>query len=114
LFQESEWVGDLEAKELRQADGSLRSLSLWERAVRRQLAVAAGEPENHWLHFVHELDMLSQQRLREQKRARRPGSAAPRASDAHATETALDAVNTAQTYADYTRLLTQFMQGDDQ
>lgn len=114
LFQESEWVGDLEAKELRQTDGSLRSLSLWERAVRRQLAVGAGEPENHWLHFVHELDTLSQQRLREQKRARRPSSAAPRASDAHATETALDAMNTPQAYADYTRLLTQFMQGDDQ
>lgn len=113
LFHESEWVGDLEAKELRQADGSLRSLSLWERTVRRHLAVAAGEPEHHWLHFVHELDTLSQQRLREQKRARRPGSAAPPVPDAHATETALTVVNTAQMHTDYTRLLTRFMGGDE-
>jgi putative transposase len=114
LFHESEWVGDLEAKELRQADGSLRSLSLWERALRRQYAQAQGEPENRWLDFVHELDTLSQQRLREQKRARRPASAAPRPPDVQATETALDAANSAQVHTDYTRLLTQFMQGDDQ
>mgnify|MGYP001271705359 CR=1 FL=1 len=114
LFHESDWVGDLEAKELRQADGSLRALSVWEHAVGHQAARAAGAPENHWLSFVHEVETLSQQRLREQKRARRPSSAAPSASDAHTTETALETVNTAQTYADYTRLLTQFMQGDGQ
>ncbi|MBZ0274598.1 MAG: Mu transposase C-terminal domain-containing protein [Anaerolineae bacterium] len=110
LFHDDRWVGDITARPLQQADGSLLPLSLWERDLSRQLAGAAGAADSHWLHFVHELDTLSQQRRREQRQTapatRQP---APRPT-AYQTEAALERADTAALYADYTDLLTQFME----
>lgn len=114
LFHDDQWVGDIAAKPLQQADGSPLSLSLWERDLSRQLAREAGAPDSHWLHFIHELDTLSQQRLREQRQVQRSTRQTPTRPDARQTETALETADSAALYADYTDLLTQFMETTDE
>lgn len=110
LFRDGHWLGDIEAKELRQTDGSVRPLSLWERDWHLKQAREADATHNHWLDFVHEMDTLSQQRYREQKRIQQQLPCPPRAANAQTTETALETNNLAQSYADYTDLLTKFME----
>ena len=113
LFQNGSWITDVAAKELRQPDGSLISLSLWERELARQLAREAGQPDDHWLRFVHEIDTLSQQRLTEKKRARRNTPVAAPQPDVQATETAMHETELTESFQDYTTLLTQFMETEE-
>jgi hypothetical protein len=104
LFREGQWIGDGEAKELRQPDGSVRSLSLAERQLGKQVARAAGVPPVNWLSFVQELDRLGEQRLREKRQAQgeRQRSGAVTTSRLVAHEVSTDG-------ADYTDLLAQFV-----
>lgn len=113
LFQNGAWVIDVSAKELRQPDGSLTSLSLWERELARQLAREAGQPDTHWLRFVHEIDTLSQQRLNEKKRARRKTPTSSLKPDAQATEAAMHETELTESYQDYTSLLARFMDTEE-
>jgi hypothetical protein len=110
LFQDDRWIGDVTAKELRQPDGSLIPLSLWERNLSKQLACAAGQPATHWLRFIYEIDTLSQQRLKEKKRTRRKGTRSVTEPDARATEAAMTETELASTYQEYTELLARFME----
>lgn len=112
LFHDDRWLGDLTAKQLRQADGSCLRLSLWERNLSRQLALEAGAPESHWLHFVHELDTLNQRRLKEQREIQRTSSKPTTKPTIHQAEADLETTDATLLYADYTELLTQFMETD--
>lgn len=109
LFQDGVWMGDVAAKELRQPDGSLRSLSLWERELARRLAQDTGQPDADWLRFVHDIDTLSQQRLKEKKNAQRHTTSPVATPAAQATEIAINETDITQTYQDYTALLAHFM-----
>jgi hypothetical protein len=110
LFRDGYWLGDIQAKELRQADGSVRPLSLSERDWHLKQAREADATHNHWLDFVHEMDTLSQQRYREQKRIQQQLPRPSRPANAQTTETALETSNLARTYAEYTDLLSKFME----
>jgi hypothetical protein len=83
LFHEGIWVGDAYARQLRQADGSMRELSLVERELAKDLARERHIPLKHWLAFVHELDELVQTRQTEKRRIQRQaGSEPPQSTDA--------------------------------
>lgn len=110
LFRDGRWLGDIEARELKQANGSVRSLSLWERDWHLKQVREADATHNHWLDFIHEVDVLSQQRLREQKRIQHQIPPSVRPVNAQTTESALEASNLAQSYAEYTDLLSKFME----
>jgi transposase InsO family protein len=69
LFRDQHWLGDVYAKELRRADGSYRSISLWERRMARDLARNQGQVNQDWLRFVTGLNDLEQKRLAEKKQA---------------------------------------------
>jgi hypothetical protein len=75
--------------------------------------VEAGAPDSHWLHFVHELDTLSQQRLKEQRQIQRASSKPRMRPNVHRAEADLETTDPARLYADYTALVTQFMETHD-
>jgi len=110
LFRDGHWLGDLTAKELRQADGSVQPLSLWERTSHLRQAQQAVAQHAHWLDFVHDMETLSQQRYREQRRQQLSVSPTTKPANVTKTETALASTDTAQSYAQYTDLLTKFME----
>jgi transposase InsO family protein len=112
LFHEDRWLGDLTAQPLRQTDGSCLQLSLWEQHLSRQLAAEAGAPNSHWLSFLHELDTLNQQRLKEQRQIQRAASKPTTQPTIHQAEAGLETTHTTRLYADYTTLLTRFMEVD--
>lgn len=105
LFQEQQWLGDVAAKELRRADGSLRPISLWERKMAQALARDRGEAGQDWLEFVTELNELEQQRVAEKRKASRQAKAQP-------TPTPIElswSVAPSPTEVDYTDLLLNFV-----
>lgn len=79
LFRDGRWVGDVHAHELRQPDGSWASVSLAARAIAQHSACLAGDSTRDWLRYLHELDVLVQQRKHEQRRVRptRPSETPP-------------------------------------
>jgi len=98
LFRNGEWVGDARARELQQADGTYRHISLAEWKMAKRLA---GSLENQTegqtpaeLALVSDLQTLSKQRTQERKAAQR-NSTKPKEEPKHPTEqvqnTALDA-----------------------
>ncbi len=111
--QEDEWVGDGYAKQLRRADGSARSVSLWERKMAQDLARDRGQASQDWLTFVTEVDELGQKRSAEQKQARRKAKNQPAESqslsDVEQIETAVGQMSTAKVEQDYTDLLIDFL-----
>lgn len=109
LFQDGNWLGDLTAKELRQPDGSLTALSLWEREWSKQLARDAGQADTDWLRFVQEIDTLSQQRLWEKKHVRRLTVSPSPQPPAQLNESVLAVMESAPSHQDYTTLLARFM-----
>jgi len=83
LFRNGEWVGDGYARELQQADGTVRHIGLTEWKMAKRLA---GSLENQTegqtpaeLALVSDCHSLSQQRTQEKKAAQRNGTK-PRAS----------------------------------
>ncbi len=113
LFRDGHWVTDVLAKELRLADDSTLSVSLWERKIARILARRDGQSCRDWLSYLYNIDEMTQRRLTEKKRARR--------SQANQTATAKQKVNfqtietvLEQSYLNgsqqnYTELLTDFV-----
>ncbi|GAB5426333.1 MAG: hypothetical protein Crog4KO_34800 [Crocinitomicaceae bacterium] len=67
LFRDGIWIGDAFARQLRQPDGSTRPLSLLERELAKELAREQQVPLQHWLAFVHEIDVLTQTRQAEKR-----------------------------------------------
>ncbi len=100
LFREGRWLGDGQAKELRQANGTVQPLSLAMRQLAQHQARLSEGAALDWLHFVHEVDTLTDLRQREKRQAQR--LPAPLVSAALPTP-----LNTQP--ADYTDLLAQFI-----
>ena len=76
LFRAGEWVGDGSARELQQADGTVRHLSLVEWKMTRSEGKTPGE-----LALVSEVQALTKQRTAEKKAAQRSkGKRSPQAS----------------------------------
>jgi putative transposase len=113
LFRDRRWVCDVYAKELRRADGSTRTVSLWEREMAQSLARDRGQASRDWLAFVTELDELGQKRTAEKRQARR--KAKSRAVERQSPpgvgqlEKGIGQVSTAQADRDYTDLLLDFV-----
>lgn len=112
LLQNGQPVSLLEAKELRQADGSTLSISLWEQELAKALASRKGYSRRDWLKHLHELDEVHQRRLAEKKKAHRlarAGGVEPETVALPALETALNQAVAAETSQAYTELLAGFV-----
>lgn len=115
LFRDGIWVGDVYAKQLRQPDGSLRTVSLAERQLAQKLARQAGQSSHDWLHYIQEIDALNLARQRERQTARRrslQNSSAPPPA-AQDVENALNNLPASASYQEYTALLAAFLSGSD-
>jgi transposase InsO family protein len=71
LFQDGHWLMDVYARELRMPDGSLYSLSLFQRELARKMARQQETPGRDWLQFIDAVDRLSQQRQKEKRQIQR-------------------------------------------
>lgn len=112
LFHNGKRVSVLEAKELRQADGSTMSISLWEQNLAQAMAQKKGYSTRNWLKHIHQLDELHQRRLAEKKKAHRLGRALvvePAAIEPQTIETALEQAAVDETRQAYTELLAGFV-----
>lgn len=105
IFRDQKWIGDVYAKQLRRADGSVCSISLWERKMAQALARKRGQASQNWLTMVTELDELSQLRTAERKKAQR--QAKPRPSKVQMVSEA--PLTTGGDEPDYTELLINFV-----
>jgi hypothetical protein len=112
LFQDGKQISLLEAKELRQADGSTMSISLWEQKLAKAMAQKKGYSARDWLKHIHELDELQQRRLAEKKKAHRMGRAVvvePTTVKPRTMETALEHAAAEETRQSYTEWLANFV-----
>ncbi len=109
IFQERQWLGDVYAKQLRRADGSTRSISLWERKMAQALARERGQASQNWLALVTELDELSQVRTAERKQAHRKAKSQTDQSRSSKSQTASEPHLTSGDEPDYTELLINFV-----
>ncbi len=113
IFREGHWIGDAWAKELRLADGTYQPISLWERAIAKDLARGEGRAAGDWLTYLDEIDDLRKQRVAEKKTAHHPpkesgpGRVAP--ANLHAMDKAVQDLSAVPTGSDPTRLLTSFV-----
>lgn len=115
IFQDQQWLGDVHAKQLRRADGSLRSISLWERRMAQALARDQGQVSQDWLDFITELDELGQQRVAEKRQAKRKAKTQSASSSPKTKMPVQDTMTSIE--PDYTELLLNFisepMTGDE-
>jgi len=78
LFRNGEWVGDGYARELQQADGTYRQISLAEWKMAKRLVGSEANREIGQtpaeLALVNDLQTLSKQRTQEKKAAQRNGT----------------------------------------
>ena len=112
LFRDGTWVGDVYAKQLREPDGSVRSISLAERQLAQKMARNAGHSSQDWLHYMREIDERNQTRRRERQvaqRQSRPHSQTLAPSTAKDTEKALANSSATANYQEYTDLLAAFL-----
>jgi len=114
LYRGEIWIGDLRAKELRLADGSLKHISLWEREMAKDLAQDFSTGRRDWLAYVNEIDELSKRRTGEKKKAhqklKRPVQGSSSSVDVQAMEKATSGGS--KTDSEYTRLLANFLKMD--
>lgn len=112
LLHNGKPVSLLEAKELRQADGSTLSISLWEQELAKALASKKGYSSRDWLKHLHELEEVHQRRLAEKKKAHRLGRAVVVEPEPVALPTRESELNQAvadETSQTYTELLAGFV-----
>ncbi len=113
IFRDGHWIGDAWAKELRLADGTYQSISLWERAIAKDLARGEGRAAGDWLTYLDEIDDLRKQRVAEKKTAQRlskeSGPSRVALANLQAMDKALQDLSTAPTGSDPTQLLTSFV-----
>lgn len=90
LFREDDYMCDIDAKQLRRPDGTLRHLSLAEREMAQEIAKAKGKPASQWLDEIEEIDEVSKKRRSEQHSERaKAKSLAPSLSTTQAAQEAL-------------------------
>lgn len=104
IFRDQQWVGDVTAKQLRRADGSTRSISLWEHEMGQDLAHHRSHASQDWLAFVTDLNELGQQRTTEKKQANHK----VRQNSRQTAET-IQTICPNGSEPDYTELLRQFV-----
>lgn len=114
LFRDGDWVGDVYAKQLRQPDGSTRSISLAERQLAQKMARNAGHSAQDWLRYIQDIGERNQTRRRErqaaQRQSRSNGRSQPAAPEkASDTENALSNLAATESNREYTELLTAFL-----
>jgi hypothetical protein len=68
-FREGEYMGDVNAKELRLPDGTYEGVSYWERELAQELARQHGDSPRNWFHYISRLDKLQKIRIQEKKAA---------------------------------------------
>ncbi|MFC1975332.1 Mu transposase C-terminal domain-containing protein [Chloroflexota bacterium] len=105
LSQDGQWLGDVYAKKLRRADGSTRSISLWEGDMAQSLARDKGQSSQDWLAFITEMDELGKKRVAEKKQAKRRSKTYPVNPQSRPIVEQAQAV----TEQDYTDLLISFV-----
>jgi len=114
LFRDGRWVGDVYAHPLRQPDGSWLTLSLAEREMAQRMAREAGDSSRDWLHYLHDLDALVQQRQQERRQTRRAAPHTKRAPvDTRTADNSLRSLPRETVYAQYTDLLVGFLVDSD-
>jgi hypothetical protein len=114
LFRDGRWVGDVYAHPLRQPDGSWLTLSLAEREMAQRMAREAGDSSRDWLHYLHDLDALVQQRQQERRQTRRAAPHTKRAPvDTRTADNSLRSLPRETVYAKYTDLLVGFLGDSD-
>lgn len=114
LLHNGKQVSLLEAKELRQADGSTKSISLWEQQLAQTMAQKKGYSARDWLQHIHELDELQRRRLSEKKKANRMGRAIvvePAVVEPKTMENALKQTGSDEARRSYTDFLANFVGG---
>lgn len=109
IFRERQWLGDVYAKQLRRADGSTRSISLWERKMAQALAHELGRASQDWLGLVTELDELSQVRTAERRQAQRQAKSQTRQAQSWQGQAASEPHLMTGNEPDYTELLINFV-----
>jgi putative transposase len=113
LFRDGHWVTDVLAKELRLADGSTLSVSLWERKIARILARRDGQSCRDWLSYLYNIDEMTQRRLTEKKQARPSQTGqttkAKQQDNLQTIEMVLEQSYLNGTQQNYTELLTDFV-----
>jgi hypothetical protein len=112
LFRDGKQISLLEAKELRQADGSTMAVSLWEQQLAKAMAQKKGYSTRDWLKHVYELDELHRRRLAEKKKAHQMGRAiVVEAADAEsqAMEPVLEQAAVDEAKQSYTEWLANFV-----
>lgn len=108
IFRDRHWLGDVYAKQLRRADGSLRCVSLWERKMAQALARGQGRGGQDWLTFVTEISALERQRVAEKRRAHCQNKRATPPEAIQVSQTA-EQLSAASDDQDYTDLLIGFV-----
>jgi len=113
IYRNGEWVGDVESKELRRPDGSVRPVSLWERKMARDMAQDAGRVAQDWQDFIDEVSDLSRRRQAEKrmadKESKRKRPPRKPAADVQAIEQALTLIPTAESDERDTKSLVSFL-----
>jgi hypothetical protein len=117
LFRDGAWVGDVYAKQLREPDGSVRSISLAERHLAQKMAQNAGQSPQDWLRYIQDIDERNRTRYRERQAASRQSRANSQTQPlapgkAKDTEDALANLSTTASYQEYTDLLAAFLGND--
>jgi putative transposase len=67
LFRNGSWIGDATSKQLRQADGTTRHVSLAERKLAKEIAKANGLKPDSWIDLVKKNEALEDQRQKEKE-----------------------------------------------
>lgn len=113
LIKEGQWLGDIYAKELKAPDGSPLSISLAERQMAQDLAIAKGKSARNWLASLNELDEQVKIRQAERKKAlnqARSGSSTKSQLAKKVTHTETDAKVSSNKQKDKkTKLLLEFL-----
>ena len=114
LFRDGNWVGDVYAKQLRQPDGSTRSISLAERQLAQKMAQNAGHSAQDWLRYIQDIDERNQTRRRERQAAQRQARPNGRSQSTARAETsdaenALSHLTATENNRAYTELLAAFL-----
>ena len=71
IYHEDVWKDDLEAKELRLPDGSLKRTSQWELRLAKALAEKNDGSREDWLSYLNDAEELKKRRRAERDRIRR-------------------------------------------
>ena len=109
LFRSGEWLGDVYARELRQADGSYMSVSLAQRKLAKA-AIRQQPGRRDWLREVNENQALNTRRRREQQSRQKQRPVPSRLSSVEEMTQALELLDPEVRATERQQLLEQFLE----